>query len=97
MPTTTIKQNQTKNDLPAATREAMIGLLQQSTIEAVDLKIQAKLAHWNVKGPSFIALHELFDRAGNDIGVFTEALSSLLVRTRTLTGVADGRQVAAAL
>ena len=28
---------------------------------ALDLALQAKQAHWNVKGPSFIALHELFD------------------------------------
>lgn len=87
MPTTTIKQNQTKNDLPTTTREVMIGLLQQSTIEAIDLKIQAKLAHWNVKGPSFIALHELFDRAGSDIGVFTDDLAERLVQ---LGGLVEG-------
>jgi starvation-inducible DNA-binding protein len=87
MPTATLKQIQTKNDLPAATREVMIGLLQQSTIEAVDLKIQAKLAHWNVKGPSFIALHELFDRAANDIGVFTDDLAERLVQ---LGGLVEG-------
>ncbi len=87
MPTATMKLISTKNDLPAATRELMIGLLQQSTIEAVDLKIQAKLAHWNVKGANFIALHELFDRAANDIGVFTDDLAERVVQ---LGGLVEG-------
>lgn len=29
--------------------------------DASDLYSQVKVAHWNVKGPSFLALHELFD------------------------------------
>ena len=32
------------------------------TTNVVDLQFQAKQAHWNVKGPSFIGLHKLFDK-----------------------------------
>jgi len=49
-------------DLPLATRKAVISILQARLADAVDLGIQAKLAHWNVRGATFIALHELFDK-----------------------------------
>ena len=51
----------TRNDLPDNTRKAAIELLQKRLADVVDLSTQAKQAHWNVKGPNFIALHELFD------------------------------------
>lgn len=53
--------HKTKNDLPERTRSDLVDLLGQHLASALDLYLQAKHAHWNVKGPSFIALHELFD------------------------------------
>jgi starvation-inducible DNA-binding protein len=51
------------------------------------LQIQAKLAHWNVKGANFIALHELFDQATNEIGNFSDELAERLVQ---LGGCVEG-------
>ena len=48
-------------DLAENTRGAMINLLQMRLADALDLATQAKQAHWNVKGPHFMGLHELFD------------------------------------
>src|SRR5690606_23118194 len=52
----------TKNDLPERTRTGVVDLLAPHVASAIDLMLQAKHAHWNVKGPNFIALHELFDK-----------------------------------
>jgi starvation-inducible DNA-binding protein len=57
-----------QNDLPQKVRVDSIDLLNQHLAEALDLYLQAKQAHWNVKGPSFIALHELFDDVVDEIG-----------------------------
>jgi starvation-inducible DNA-binding protein len=48
----------TKNDLPAMTRADVIVILNARLADSIDLMQQAKQAHWNVKGPSFIALHK---------------------------------------
>ena len=52
----------TRNTLPEKVRMQMEVILQDRLADSIDLTIQAKQAHWNVKGPSFIALHELFDK-----------------------------------
>src|SRR5262249_28661902 len=57
-----IMMHKTKNDLPEKVRTQVVGLLQERLADCIDLAQQAKQAHWNVKGPSFIALHELFDK-----------------------------------
>ncbi|MET0182819.1 MAG: DNA starvation/stationary phase protection protein Dps [Caulobacterales bacterium] len=51
----------TRNDLPDNTRKSMAALLNARLTDTLDLKLAVKQAHWNVKGPDFIALHELFD------------------------------------
>jgi len=51
----------TENDLSQKRRIELIALMNQRLADAVDLQLQMKQAHWNVKGPSFIALHQLFD------------------------------------
>jgi starvation-inducible DNA-binding protein len=50
-----------KSDLPEAARREAVALLNQRLADCIDLQTQSKQAHWNVKGPSFIALHRLFD------------------------------------
>ncbi|MEQ1693312.1 MAG: DNA starvation/stationary phase protection protein Dps [Gemmatimonas sp.] len=51
----------TRVDLPANTRTALGMILNERLADFLDLERQAKQAHWNVKGPRFMPLHELFD------------------------------------
>jgi len=77
----------TKNDLPETTRRQMIELCNARLAEAIDLQTQTKQAHWNVKGPDFIALHELFDKVNADVEDYVDLLAERAVQ---LGGAADG-------
>lgn len=57
---------ETRNDLPESTRAAVIKLLNERLAASIDLQLQAKQAHWNVKGPNFVGLHELFDKVAGE-------------------------------
>lgn len=79
--------HETKIDIAKDKRESLIGILNQSLADAVDMKSQAKQAHWNVKGPNFIALHELFDQVAKEFDVHVDDIAE---RVTTLGGVAMG-------
>lgn len=85
----------TRNDLPAQTRATMIAILNARLADAVDLRTQAKVAHWNVKGRQFAALHELFDGVAHAVDEYADLIAERAVQ---LGGIARGtaRQVAAA-
>src|SRR5262245_36952463 len=57
----------TKNDVPDATRVKAVELLNARLADCIDLQTQTKQAHWNVKGPHFIGLHELFDKINEEV------------------------------
>lgn len=84
---------ETRNDLPQETRSQMVTLLNARLADAVDLRTQVKVAHWNVKGPEFIALHKLFDDVAADVDEYVDLIAERAVQ---LGGTADGtaRQVA---
>ena len=48
-------------DLKGNTRSSMIELLNARLADAIDLKLAVKQAHWNIRGPAFIAIHLLLD------------------------------------
>ena len=77
----------TKNDLPEKARVEVIGLLNQRLAEAIDLQTQCKQAHWNVKGPAFIALHKLFDDVNEDVEEYVDLIAERVVQ---LGGIAEG-------
>jgi starvation-inducible DNA-binding protein len=77
----------TKNDLPEATRRQMIDLCNARLADAIDLQTQTKQAHWNVKGPHFIALHELFDKVNDDVEEYVDLLAERAVQ---LGGAVEG-------
>jgi starvation-inducible DNA-binding protein len=77
----------TKNDLPEAVRSKVVDLLNARLADAIDLQTQCKQAHWNVKGPSFIALHKLFDEINEDVEEYVDLLAERAVQ---LGGVAEG-------
>ena len=79
--------HKTKIDLAKGKREKLIGILNQSLADSIDLVYQAKQAHWNVKGANFIALHELFDRVATEVDVHVDDIAE---RITSLGGVALG-------
>jgi starvation-inducible DNA-binding protein len=83
----------TRINLPESSRTQLAELLNRRLADAVDLQTQCKQAHWNVKGPSFIALHKLFDEIHEAITEYADLLAERIV---TLGGVARGtaREVA---
>jgi starvation-inducible DNA-binding protein len=82
-----MKTYATRIDLPAPARAEAIALLNQQLADTLDLFTQVKQAHWNVKGPYFIALHELFDKLAEQAEEYTDDLAE---RATTLGGVALG-------
>jgi len=79
--------HKTRNDLSAKVRGRMADLLNSRLAGAIDLYLQTKQAHWNVKGPAFIALHELFDKLGEELEDYIDDIAERVV---ALGGVAEG-------
>jgi starvation-inducible DNA-binding protein len=79
--------HKTRIDLPEKTRKKVVNLLSVRLADSIDLYLQVKQAHWNVKGPHFIALHELFDEIGE---VVEGGVDDLAERITSLGGTAEG-------
>ncbi len=77
----------TKNSLSENVRQKVIKILQERLADSVDLMQQLKQAHWNVKGPNFIALHQLFDQIHEKIETSTDTLAE---RIAQLGGLPEG-------
>jgi len=84
---------QTHNTLSETIRGQSIDLLNKHLAAAIDLHAQMKQAHWNVRGPGFIALHELFDKVAGEVESYSDLIAE---RAAGLGGTAHGTvQVAA--
>ena len=83
----------TKIDLSEKVRRNIIVILNDRLANAIDLQSQVKQAHWNVKGPHFIALHELFDKIS---AVVFEQIDEIAERVTSLGGTAEGTVAVAA-
>ena len=77
----------TKNGLSEATRVKAVELLIARLADCIDLQTQTKHAHWNVKGPNFIALHEVFDKINEEVEDYVDDIAERAVQ---LGGVAEG-------
>src|SRR5580704_16290917 len=81
------KMYETENDISKSSRAELNALMNQRLASAVDLQLQMKQAHWNVKGPSFIGLHELFDKVAEAVEGYVDQIAERIVQ---LGGVAEG-------
>ncbi len=77
----------TSIDIPAGTRAEIIDLCNQQLADTADLKSQVKQAHWNVKGPEFIALHKLYDELAAEAEAYVDEIAE---RVTQLGGYAMG-------
>lgn len=80
------------NDIKSNTRTTVIALLNARLADAIDLKLAVKQAHWNIRGPAFIALHELLDDIA---GRVEEHYDTIAERVVQLGGLAAGTVQAA--
>lgn len=85
----------TRIDLPESARLQVVPLLNQQMADTFDLMSQCKQAHWNLKGPGFMELHEFYDELAE---LLTAQVDELAERITALGGVATGtvRMAAAA-
>src|SRR3984957_16310940 len=77
----------TKNDLSEEIRPKAVELRNARLAARIDLQTQTKQAHWNGKGPNFIALHELFDKINEEVEDYVDDIAERAVQ---LGGVAEG-------
>src|SRR5215468_3300746 len=78
---------ETENDLRKETRAEVIEIVNQRLADIIDLQTQLKQAHWNVKGPHFIGLHELFDKIAEEVESYVDLIAERIVQ---LGGIAQG-------
>jgi starvation-inducible DNA-binding protein len=77
----------TRNDIPEDKRVQLVDLLNAQLADTFDLYSLTKQAHWNVKGPDFIQLHEFYDDLAATILPFVDLIAE---RAVILGGVAKG-------
>jgi starvation-inducible DNA-binding protein len=92
---TTSELFNTRIDLEPQVRARIAELCNRQLADLMDLYSQTKHAHWNVKGPQFYQLHELFDELAAKLQVFADEVAE---RCSQVGGVAQGtvRMAAAA-
>jgi starvation-inducible DNA-binding protein len=74
-------------DLKSNTKTAMIELMNARLAEVLDLSLLTKQAHWNIKGPQFIAVHEMLDGFRAELDVHSDTIAE---RVAQLDGIALG-------
>ncbi len=71
---------QTHNDLSSNAKSISIGVLNDRLADAIDLALLTKQAHWNIKGPQFIALHEMIDGFRTELDGHIDTMAERVVQ-----------------
>lgn len=70
-----IALQKTRNPLSESQRVEVVRALQPIQSGSLELYLQVKNAHWNVRGTNFYALHNLFDEIANDVLEIADSLA----------------------
>ncbi|MGN6108829.1 MAG: DNA starvation/stationary phase protection protein Dps [Kofleriaceae bacterium] len=83
----------TPSQLPDDARAEIARTLNERLADGLDLHSHLKVAHWNVRGPQFPALHPLFEQFANQLALHNDALAERAVTLGALA-IGTSRQVA---
>ncbi|MCJ2126553.1 DNA starvation/stationary phase protection protein Dps [Methylobacterium sp. J-077] len=56
-----VRSHKTRNDTDSNAKQVSIQALNARLADGIDLALAVKQAHWNLKGPQFIGIHEMLD------------------------------------
>jgi starvation-inducible DNA-binding protein len=73
--------------LPEEQQAKLIEMLNRRLADTIDLQLQSRQAYWNVKGPHFMALRELFDKVTQGVEEYANLIAEHIVQ---LGGMAEG-------
>jgi starvation-inducible DNA-binding protein len=83
----TAKAHSTANNLPSNAKATTISVLNKRLAEGIDLALVTKQAHWNLRGPDFIAIHEMLDGFRGNLDEHNDTMAERIVQ---LGGIALG-------
>ncbi|MDB5409207.1 MAG: starvation/stationary phase protection protein Dps [Rhodospirillales bacterium] len=70
----------TQNNLKSNTKTTAINLLNARVADTIDLALLTKQAHWNIKGPQFIAIHEMLDGFRDQLDDHVDTMAERVVQ-----------------
>jgi starvation-inducible DNA-binding protein len=70
----------TNNNLQSNAKSTSIELLNARLADAIDLALITKQAHWNLKGLSFIGVHEMLDGFRDQIDEWSDSMAERAVQ-----------------
>lgn len=74
------RQHATRNDTPSNAKKVAIETLNARLADGVDLALAVKQAHWNLKGPQFIAVHLMLDGFRKELDGFNDDMAERAVQ-----------------
>jgi starvation-inducible DNA-binding protein len=77
----------TPSQIPDSSRTVLVRTLNDRLVDGLDLHAGLKVAHWNVRGPQFPALHPLFEQFATQLAIHNDSIAE---RAVTLGGLAAG-------
>src|SRR5438105_2069634 len=82
-----------KDTRPNEQQAKLNEILNRRLADAIDLQLQSRQAYWNVKGPHFMALGELFDKLAQGVEEYADRIAKHIVQ---FGGMAEGTAQAVA-
>ncbi len=70
----------TRNNLKSNAKKVSIEILNARLADGIDLALLTKQAHWNIKGPNFIAVHEMIDGFRGQIDTHVDTMAERVVQ-----------------
>ena len=70
----------TRNNLKSNAKKVSIEILNARLADGIDLALLTKQAHWNIKGPNFIAVHEMIDGFRGEIDTHVDTMAERVVQ-----------------